>query len=123
MASTPPRVTELSNPLTSGLSDASPEAFLRMLAACDAQLFTGSHGLPCAHEFAPQLARASEMIAAALAHPRGHVVFGGCGTSGRLAHLLAAVYNDATVGLAGRRAARGNGGERKRERKREPANG
>jgi N-acetylmuramic acid 6-phosphate (MurNAc-6-P) etherase len=100
--STVPRVTELSNPLTIGLSDASPDAFLRMLAACDAQLFTGSHGLPCAHEFAPQLARASKMIAAALAHPRGHVVFGGCGTSGRLAHLLAAVYNDAARGLAGR---------------------
>jgi N-acetylmuramic acid 6-phosphate (MurNAc-6-P) etherase len=96
-----PRVTELSNPLTAGLSSASPDGFIRMLAACDSQLFTGSHGLPCAHDFAGALARAAEAIAAALRHPRGHIVFGGCGTSGRLAHLLAAVYNDAAASALG----------------------
>ena len=88
-----PRVTELSCALTEGLDAASPLELVRMLACADAQLFTGSHGLPCAHELAPELARTASQVALALAHPRGRIVFGGCGTSGRVAHLLAAAYN------------------------------
>ena len=88
-----PRVTELSNALTAGLDAASPLELVRLLACADAQLFTGSHGLPCAHEHAAELARTASQVALALQHPRGRVVFGGCGTSGRVAHLLAAAYN------------------------------
>lgn len=88
----PPRVTELSNPVTSSLSASSPVECVRLLSACDAQLFTGTHGLPSVHEFVEPLARVSSAIGAALRHPRGRVVFAGCGTSGRLAHLLSATY-------------------------------
>ena len=63
------------------------------MSCADAQLFTGSHGLPGVHEFSSELARAAEQFARVLQHPRGRVIFGGCGTSGRLAHLLAAMYN------------------------------
>jgi N-acetylmuramic acid 6-phosphate (MurNAc-6-P) etherase len=88
-----PRVTELSNSLTVGLDASSPVEVVRLLSCADAQLFTGSHGLPGVHEFSSELARAAEQFARVLQHPRGRVIFGGCGTSGRLAHLLAAMYN------------------------------
>ena len=90
---TTPRVTELSNALTAGLDAASPMELVRMLSCADTQLFTGSHGLPSMHEHIEELSRTASQVAAALSHPRGRIVFGGCGTSGRLAHLLAAAYN------------------------------
>jgi N-acetylmuramic acid 6-phosphate (MurNAc-6-P) etherase len=91
----PLRVTELSNPLTESLDVADPESFVRLLAGCDAQLFTGFAGLPNVSSSAITAAavRASRAVAAALAHPRGRIVFGGCGTSGRLAQLLAEELN------------------------------
>ena len=93
-----PRVTELANALTAGLDAATPLELVRLLACADAQLFTGSHGLPGAHEHAAELARVASQIALALVHPRGRIVFGGCGTSGRIAHLLAAAYNARSQG-------------------------
>ena len=88
-----PRVTELANALTAGLDAATPVELVRLLACADAQLFTGSHGLPGAYEHAAELSRVASQIALTLQHPRGRIVFGGCGTSGRIAHLLAAAYN------------------------------
>lgn len=100
MTSRAPRVTEAANPLTVGLEAANPRAFLRLLCACDAQLFVGSDGLPSMYdaEVLAACAASARAVGSALAHARGRVVFAGCGTSGRLAHLLARVYNAAAGG-------------------------
>lgn len=90
------RVTEAANPVTAHLDIASPAEFVRLLGASDAQLFTGFGGLPglFSDEIASAAARSASAVAAALADPRGRVVFAGCGTSGRLAHLLAGAFNN-----------------------------
>ena len=116
-----PRVTEQSNPLSRRLGSFShnplpPSAnsssnfqfgdgfdagapldalgVLRVLSSCDSQLFTGSDGLPSMHCDGPitAAARCAEAITKAL-RSGGAIIFAGCGTSGRLAHLLAFVYN------------------------------
>ena len=94
------RVTEATNPLTEGLDLASPDDLVRMLAACDAQLFVGSNGLPGLYSdvIVSAAADGALAIASTLAHPRGHVIIAGCGTSGRLAHLLARDMNAAVPG-------------------------
>ena len=90
------RVTELANPLTVHLDVATPEEFVRLLASSDAQLFSGFGGLPglFSSEVASAAAHCTSAVAAALSHPRGRVIFAGCGTSGRLAHFLAGTFNN-----------------------------
>lgn len=116
-----PRVTEQSNPVTRRLGTfsrgpvlSSEDAHvnfqfgdgcesgqpldalgvLRVLSSCDSQLFTGSDGLPSMHCDGPitASARCAQAISTAL-RSGGAIVFAGCGTSGRLAHLLSGVYN------------------------------
>lgn len=114
-----PRVTEQSNPLTrrlgtyshvlssrnelntfefgDGIEGGEPIdslGVLRLLSSCDSQLFTGSDGLPSIYCKGPITAAAhcSQKIASVL-QSGGSVIFAGCGTSGRLAHLLASIYN------------------------------
>jgi len=96
------RITELANEGTRDLDVAPTESFVRLLAATDAQLFTGSHGIPGVHDdvhmaSAAALARA---MSAALRHPRGRVLLAGCGTSGRLAHLECRAFNASLRGSA-----------------------
>ena len=81
--------------LTAGLDAGSSTEVVRLLAACDAQLFSGYAGLPTLYsdEVVASAVAAVRCVAAALCHPRGRVVIGGCGTSGRLAHLLARDIN------------------------------
>ena len=91
------RWTEAANPLSSDLDvSASDAALVRVLGAVDAGLFSASGGgeptLPD-DEVVAAVARAAGLVAAALAHPRGRVVLGGCGTSGRLSHLEARALN------------------------------
>lgn len=89
------RVTECANPLTQWLDEGSSDDIVRMLAACDGGLFSGYAGL--ANLYSTQQARSAARVALAIAralrHASGRVVFGGCGTSGRLAHLLARELN------------------------------
>jgi N-acetylmuramic acid 6-phosphate (MurNAc-6-P) etherase len=91
-----PRVTELANPLTTHLDVAHPAEFVRILGGSDAQLFVGFGGLPglFSDDVVSAGVRAAHAVARALQHPCGRVVFAGCGTSGRLAHYLAAAFND-----------------------------
>jgi len=89
------RVSELPNPLTTDIDVADTAAMVRLLASSDAMLFTGCSGLPHlnAIEVVAAVARTIVASSAALAHPRGRIVFSGCGTSGRLAHLFARGLN------------------------------
>ena len=101
------RVTELASPLTQGLELLDAAGALRCLCANDALLFAGYGGLPGLLD-AATLDSAAGLCAsmrAALAHPAGHVVFAGCGTSGRLAHFHATSLNAAwAAGGGGARA-------------------
>lgn len=89
------RVSELPNPLTLDVDVADPPSMIRLLQASDAMMFTGFAGLPhlSSEEVVSSIARAALACAKALAHPRGRVVFSGCGTSGRLSHLFARGLN------------------------------
>jgi len=85
------RVSEAANPLTRDIDVADTGSLVRLLGASDAMLFTGFAGLPniSSDEMVGKGVRVARAMADALAHPRGRVVFSGCGTSGRLAHLTA----------------------------------
>ena len=90
-----PRVTELSNDLTTDIDLVDTVGVVRLLGSSDAALFSGWGGLPgiSADESIASAAAAVRSICAALSHPSGRVVFSGCGTSGRLAHLFARGFN------------------------------
>jgi N-acetylmuramic acid 6-phosphate (MurNAc-6-P) etherase len=100
-----PRITELPNPVTADIDVASFEGLVRLLGTSDAQLFSGYAGLPGLFddETIASVARVCELVADALRHPFGRVVFSGCGTSGRLSHLEALSLNRVARarGLAG----------------------
>ena len=94
-ASGPPRVTEMPSPLTENLDLASPLQALRLLSASDGLAFSGFGGLPglFSEQTLDGVALAVRKIGAALQHPLGRVVIAGCGTSGRLAHLVSRGLN------------------------------
>jgi len=89
------RVTEMASPMTPWLDLGESVNIVRMLASCDSALFTGYAGLPCVQSPAvvAQCARMAVAVARALRHPRGRVLFAGCGTSGRLGQLLSRELN------------------------------
>lgn len=89
------RVSEAVNPLTRDIDVADTGSLVRLLGASDAMLFTGYAGLPniSSDEMVGKGVRLARAIAAALAHADGRIVFSGCGTSGRLAHLTARAAN------------------------------
>lgn len=89
------RVSELPNPLTVDIDVADTASLLRLLGSADAMMFTGFAGLPDVYsdETIHAVSRAAVACASAIAHPRGRVVFSGCGTSGRLSHVFARGLN------------------------------
>jgi N-acetylmuramic acid 6-phosphate (MurNAc-6-P) etherase len=102
------RVSEAPNPLTTDIDVAETPGLVRILAASDSMLFSGFAGIPNIYsdEIVAKCARIASAVAAALKHPEGKVVFSGCGTSGRLAHLTARSLNmwmRRSYGIAGNR--------------------
>lgn len=87
------RITEAPNVLTTDLDVVSDVGAVRCLSYSDAQLFTGAASCPSIYTGAHTAARLTHAIAAAFAHPRGRVLFAGCGTSGRLGHLISREVN------------------------------
>lgn len=89
------RATELPNPFTADVDVAPTPAMVRIFGVSDALLFTGYGGYPGVHsdECVGAMVRVARAVGAALAHPRGRVVFSGCGTSGRLSHCMARAMN------------------------------
>ena len=90
------RVTELANPFSIDIDVADPSALIRIMGASDSLMFSGWGGLPhiYADECVEAMSNAAKAIAISMYHPRGRVVFAGCGTSGRLAHLTARAMNN-----------------------------
>ncbi|XP_064783110.1 glucokinase regulatory protein [Oncorhynchus masou masou] len=93
-------VSEKSNPLTRDIDKSSPNHIVRLLAACDAQMFQKDTGTTYQRLFSDsvvltmlEVARTVEQI---LRDPEDSlVVLSGCGTSGRLAFLMASCFNRA----------------------------
>ncbi|KAK2856888.1 hypothetical protein Q5P01_005623 [Channa striata] len=91
-------VSEKSNPLTRDIDRASASSIVKMLQACDAQMFQEEAGRSCQRLLSDQVvttmmevAKRAELI---LKDPEDSlVVLSGCGTSGRLAFLLASGFN------------------------------
>ena len=90
------RVTELPNPFSADIDVADPPSMIRLLGASDSLMFSGWGGLPHLYsdECVDAMSAAAKAVAIALYHPRGRVVFAGCGTSGRLAHLTSRAMNN-----------------------------
>jgi N-acetylmuramic acid 6-phosphate (MurNAc-6-P) etherase len=89
-------VTELSNELTSDLDAVDSVGFVRLLRQCDAQIFSGWRHFPGLFDAAATsaLERLVFQSAEALLHPQeSTIVLSGCGTSGRVAFLLARAMN------------------------------
>jgi N-acetylmuramic acid 6-phosphate (MurNAc-6-P) etherase len=89
------RVTEAVNPLTNDLDLSSSVEITRLLCSTDSQIFGGFGGLPClsSDEVIAAAVAVAGHVKDALCHPNGHVVFSGCGTSGRLSHLISRGLN------------------------------
>ncbi|TNN48386.1 Glucokinase regulatory protein [Liparis tanakae] len=93
-------VSEKSNPLTRDLDRASANRIVRMLQACDAQMFQeetgGTYQRLLSEQVAETLAEVAKKVEHILKDPRDSlVVLSGCGTSGRMAFLIASAFNRA----------------------------
>ena len=93
--------TERVNPLCRELDGAlDATTFLRTLRAADSQIYTGFEGQPgtldsrCVQTLQKLVKRCGQL----LSEDDGLVVLSGCGTSGRIAYLLATRYNALTGG-------------------------
>ncbi|XP_074520624.1 glucokinase regulatory protein [Halichoeres trimaculatus] len=92
-------VSEKSNPLTRDIDQASAYHIVRMLQACDAQMFedTGAtYERLRSDRVVETLLNVAEKVEQILKDPQdGLVVLSGCGTSGRLAFLITSGFNKA----------------------------
>ncbi|KAM7375172.1 hypothetical protein PAMA_014317 [Pampus argenteus] len=93
-------VSEKSNPLTRDIDRASTNHIVRMLQACDAQMFQEEAGTTYQRLLSDKVVKTmmevAERVELILKDPRDSlVVLSGCGTSGRLAFLIASGFNRA----------------------------
>ncbi|XP_032362267.1 glucokinase regulatory protein isoform X2 [Etheostoma spectabile] len=93
-------VSEKSNPLTRDIDRASANGIVRMLQACDAQMFQEETGATYQRLLSKQvvetLMEVAKKVECILKDPRDSVVvLSGCGTSGRLAFLITSTFNRA----------------------------
>ncbi|XP_031147461.1 glucokinase regulatory protein isoform X1 [Sander lucioperca] len=93
-------VSEKSNPLTRDIDQASANCIVRMLQACDAQMFQEETGATYQRLLSKQvvetLMEVAKKVERILKDPRDSVVvLSGCGTSGRLAFLITSTFNRA----------------------------
>ncbi|XP_029306481.1 glucokinase regulatory protein isoform X3 [Cottoperca gobio] len=100
-------VSEKSNPLTRDIDRASASRIVRMLQACDAQMFQEESGATYQRLLSEQvvatLMEVAQKVEIILKDPRDSlVVLSGCGTSGRLAFLITSAFNRALQELSQR---------------------
>uniref|UniRef100_A0A3B5A8Q8 Glucokinase regulator n=1 Tax=Stegastes partitus TaxID=144197 RepID=A0A3B5A8Q8_9TELE len=93
-------VSEKSNPLTRGIDRASASSIVRMLQACDAQMFQEETGAAYQRLLSEQvvttLMEVAKKVELILKDPEDSlVILSGCGTSGRLAFLITSRFNRA----------------------------
>ncbi|XP_046887450.1 glucokinase regulatory protein isoform X2 [Hypomesus transpacificus] len=93
-------VSEKSNPLTCDIDRATPNQIVKLLEACDAQMFQEETGSVYQRFFSNSIVQTmleiSKQVEIILKDPEDSiVVLSGCGTSGRLAYLLATCFNRA----------------------------
>ncbi|XP_005810256.3 glucokinase regulatory protein isoform X2 [Xiphophorus maculatus] len=91
-------VTEKSNPLTRDIDRASASSIVKMLQACDAQMFQEKSQTEyqrlLSEEIVKTLMEVAERVRLILKDPQDSlVVLSGCGTSGRLAFFMASGFN------------------------------
>ncbi|XP_054915685.1 glucokinase regulatory protein isoform X2 [Poeciliopsis prolifica] len=91
-------VSEKSNPLTRHIDRASASSVVKMLQACDAQMFQEESQTEyqrlLSGEIVKTLVEVAERVRLILKDPRDSlVILSGCGTSGRLGFLLASGFN------------------------------
>ncbi|XP_023251134.1 glucokinase regulatory protein [Seriola lalandi dorsalis] len=91
-------VSEKSNPLTRNIDRASADCIVRTLQACDAQMFQeqteASHQKLLSDQVVKTLMEVAKRVEIILKDPQDSlVVLSGCGTSGRLAFLMATSFN------------------------------
>ncbi|XP_061072052.1 glucokinase regulatory protein isoform X2 [Conger conger] len=99
-------VTEKSNPRTRELDRARPEQLVRSLRDCDSEIFqhlwgggAGYQGL-YSDSIVQTIVHVAKKVEDILKNPEGRlIVLSGCGTSGRLAYLLATSFNRLLTGL------------------------
>ncbi|XP_070813984.1 glucokinase regulatory protein [Chaetodon trifascialis] len=93
-------VSEKSNPLTRDIDRASANCIVRMLQACDSQMFQEETGTTYQRLLSEQvvetLMEVSKRVELILKDPQDSlVVLSGCGTSGRMAFLITSAFNRA----------------------------
>ncbi|XP_077955544.1 glucokinase regulatory protein [Gasterosteus aculeatus] len=93
-------VSEKSNPLTRDMDRASAKCIVRMLQACDAQMFQDGTGTTYQRLLSEPVLETLTEAAKKVEHilksvTDSLIVLSGCGTSGRLAFLMASAFNRA----------------------------
>uniref|UniRef100_H3D9U3 SIS domain-containing protein n=1 Tax=Tetraodon nigroviridis TaxID=99883 RepID=H3D9U3_TETNG len=91
-------VSEKSNPLTGDIDRASASTIVRMLQACDGQMFEEDAGVGYQRLFSKEvvetMVEVAKKVELILKDPQDSlVVLSGCGTSGRIAFLIASCFN------------------------------
>ena len=91
-----PRLTERQNPLSRNLDGGlSANAFIQTLKSCDSQIYTGFEDYSgllddmCVKRIDNVIGIAKDVL-----KDSGQVIFTGCGTSGRVAYLVAKRFSD-----------------------------
>ncbi|XP_061840956.1 glucokinase regulatory protein isoform X1 [Nerophis lumbriciformis] len=93
-------VSEKSNPLTRDIDRAPADGIVRMLQSCDAEMFRGETGstyqMLLGDEMVKTMMELAGKVELILKEPQDSIiVLSGCGTSGRLAFLVASSFNRA----------------------------
>uniref|UniRef100_A0A8P4G7C7 SIS domain-containing protein n=1 Tax=Dicentrarchus labrax TaxID=13489 RepID=A0A8P4G7C7_DICLA len=93
-------VSEKSNPLTRDIDRASAKCIVRMLQACDAQMFQEETGATyqrlLGERVVETVVEVAKRVQLVLKDPQDSlVVLSGCGTSGRMAFLITSAFNRA----------------------------
>lgn len=88
-------ITEQSNALTTEIDVASPESAVRMLRQVDAQMFAGFGGMDGLNDdtILQTMCDVAQASRDCLSSENGVVILAGCGTSGRVAHLVSRAFN------------------------------
>ncbi|MEQ2235563.1 hypothetical protein ILYODFUR_003638 [Ilyodon furcidens] len=91
-------VSEMSNPLTRNIDRAPASSIVKMLQACDAQMFQEKSGAAYERLLSDQVAKSlmevAKRVQLILKNPQDSlIVLSGCGTSGRLAFFITSGFN------------------------------
>lgn len=90
-----PRITELSNEMSMNIDISSPMEIIRILRACDSQIFSGWQNYPNIYDLIPTISNIITKSSNILSDcTNNRIILSGSGTSGRLGFIISRCFNE-----------------------------